>query len=421
MEHQSYQPFTVETLPARLAHIEAVTSRVGENIAAWSVREVGDGNLNLVFIVTGPTGSVIVKQALPYVRLVGESWPLPLKRSFFEYHALKRHALRDPGRVPEIYHYDEAQALIVMQFLAPHVIFRKSVVSGVQHPNLAQHMGLFLARSLFAGSALAMNGTDVRADMVLFADNTALADITENLVFSDPYFAAKLNRHTPGLKPMIATLRADRGLRIAAQEMKHMFVTKTETLVHGDLHSGSIMVTGEDSQVIDPEFAIYGPFGFDVGMLLANILLAFFAQSGHEKTNGDRAEYRAWLMGVFADIWGIFSAEFKLLWRTKRTGILYEKSLFETAGDFDGADSACARLLANIWHDGLGFIGVEMHRRILGLAHVEDLEAITNENRRATAEARALAFGRIAAVERSSLSMADLVDIANQIEQRTYL
>ena len=418
---ESYKPFTVETLPARLAHIKAVTDRVGADIASWQSREVGDGNLNLVFIVSGPLGSVIVKQALPYVRLVGESWPLPLKRSFFEFHALNRHAQRDPGRVPEIYHYDETQALIVMRFLTPHVIFRKSVVAGVQHPKLAHHMGLFLARSLFAGSALAMNGTDFRGDMVLFADNTALADITENLVFSDPYFAAKLNRHTPGLDPVIAELRADRALRIAAQEMKHLFVTKTETLVHGDLHSGSIMVTAEDNQVIDPEFAIYGPFGFDVGMLLGNILLAFFAQSGHETSEGDRAEYRAWLMTVLADIWAMFCAEFKILWQTKRTGILYEKTLFESTGDSDGSNAACARVLANIWHDAVGFIGVEMHRRILGLAHVEDLEAIKDEGRRATAEARALAFGRVAAVERASLSMADLIDLAIVIEKRQYL
>lgn len=78
--------------------------------------EVGDGNLNLVFIVEGDKGSVIVKQALPYVRLVGDNWPLPLKRSYFEYHALKRQAVRDPRMVPEIFHFDEAQALIVMEF-----------------------------------------------------------------------------------------------------------------------------------------------------------------------------------------------------------------------------------------------------------------------------------------------------------------
>ena len=48
------------------------------------MREVGDGNLNLVFIVEGPAGGVCVKQALPYVRAAGESWPMPLERAFFE-------------------------------------------------------------------------------------------------------------------------------------------------------------------------------------------------------------------------------------------------------------------------------------------------------------------------------------------------
>jgi 5-methylthioribose kinase len=46
--------------------------------------EVGDGNLNLVFKVTAkadPKRSIVLKQALPYVRLVGESWPLTPERT----------------------------------------------------------------------------------------------------------------------------------------------------------------------------------------------------------------------------------------------------------------------------------------------------------------------------------------------------
>ena len=51
-------------------------------------QQVGDGNLNLVFIVEGPGETVVVKQALPYVRCVGESWPLTLDRAFYEHAAL---------------------------------------------------------------------------------------------------------------------------------------------------------------------------------------------------------------------------------------------------------------------------------------------------------------------------------------------
>jgi 5-methylthioribose kinase len=411
-----YAALTPQTLPGRLGGIAALTDRIGP-ADRWTVAEVGDGNLNLVFVVTGPGGRIVVKQALPYIRLVGDSWPLPLNRSFFEYQALVRHAARDPGRVPEIHHFDEGQALIVMRHLSPHVILRKSVVKGVSHPRLAGHVGLFLARTLFRGSGLSLSGRTVREDTALFAANHALADITENLVFSDPYFDARLNRHTPGLEPWLAPVRADRALRIAAQEMKHTFLSKTETLVHGDLHSGSLMVTAEDTQVIDPEFAVYGPFGFDVGMFMANLLLAFFAQSGHETEPGARDGYRAELLGQLAGVWTVFADEFRRLWRTERTGILYERSLFEDAGDAPGADAALAAVLDGIRRDAMGFCGIEMHRRILGLAHVEDLEAIADPARRVRAEARALEAGRIIATMRHALGAADLGDLATEIER----
>jgi 5-methylthioribose kinase len=96
----SFDPLTPETLPARLGQRSELRRRIGDNIAQWDVREVGDGNLNLVFIVRGDASTVVVKQALPYVRLVGEGWPLPLKRSYFEYQALIRQNEPDPGRVP---------------------------------------------------------------------------------------------------------------------------------------------------------------------------------------------------------------------------------------------------------------------------------------------------------------------------------
>lgn len=408
-----YAPLTPETLPARLGPV--LQDRLGDP-SRWTVAEVGDGNLNLVFVVNGPAGQVIAKQALPYLRLVGESWPLPLKRSFFEYHALTRHAARDPGRVPEVFHFDEGQALIAMRYLTPHVILRKSIVAGRAHPNLARDIGLFLARTLFRGSGLSMTGADLRADMALFADNTVLADISETLVFTDPYFDAPRNRHTEGLDGCIAALRSDRALRVAAQEAKHAFVSKTETLVHGDLHSGSIMVTGDDTQVIDPEFALYGPFGFDVGMFIANLLLAYHAQSGHEDEPGARDPYRGWLLAQVAELWHIFTEEFRHLWQTERTGLLYERSLFEGAGDRAGAEAALASVLRGIWTDALAFCGVEMHRRILGLAHVEDLEAIRDPARRVLCEARALETGRLVATMRHSLSPGDLTALAADID-----
>ena len=71
-----YKPLTIESLPQRLGVVSAITDQIGVEIRNWEVKEVGDGNLNLVFIVKGRKGIIVIKQALPYVRVVGEDWPL---------------------------------------------------------------------------------------------------------------------------------------------------------------------------------------------------------------------------------------------------------------------------------------------------------------------------------------------------------
>jgi 5-methylthioribose kinase len=385
----TYEALSVETLPERLKGVGALVSQVGADNAAWQVQEVGDGNLNLVFIVTGTQGKAIVKQALPYVRLVGDSWPLPLYRAFYEYHALTRQAARDPGKVPEIYHFDEAQALIVMEFLSPHLILRRKLIAGERVDGLADFLGKFCARTAFRGSELSMKSGDKKADVGLFSGNVDIPAITEALVFTDPYFTAEMNHHTEGLDPVVKRLRSDVALKVKAQQALQRFVSNTETMVHGDLHSGSIMSTGRESRVIDPEFAQYGPMGFDIGMLCANFLMAYFSQPAHR--GEDLADYQEWILGVIEEVCTTFEVEFRHLWATERTGILYPYSLFEDQGQ-DSAP-ACDAVLAGIWRDAWAFCGIEMHRRCLSLAHNADFEDIADPTVRAPLEARNLLMG----------------------------
>ena len=195
----TYAPVDGSGLAGALAEIPVVRERLGGEPSDWRIREVGDGNLNLVFIVEGPAAGVVVKQALPYVRLVGESWPLPLERSWFEYNALTEEA-RYAGRLtPEVFHFDRAQAMIVMEYLHPHVIMRKGLIRGIEYPRFADDIAEFLAATLFSTSVLAGTAAEHKARAELFAPNTALCKITEDLVFTDPYREAPLNRWTSAL------------------------------------------------------------------------------------------------------------------------------------------------------------------------------------------------------------------------------
>ena len=412
-EAQDYAPLDTDTLPHRLSGVAAVTQRLGDDITSWQVREVGDGNLNLVFIVESAQGAVVVKQALPYVRLVGDSWPLPLSRSFFEYHALTRQSARAPGTVPDIYHFDEGQALIVMQFLTPHHILRHSLQRGIRHEGLGSMLGKFCADTLFKGSDLSMSADLRKEDVALFAGNTALCDITESLVFTDPYFDAPMNRHTsPHLDKQVADLRGDTQIKLAAQNMKQAFCSRAETMLHGDLHTGSIMVYEDDAKVIDPEFALYGPIGFDVGMLIANFIMAWCAQPGYATHEDNREDYREWILSLIEHCWTHFDAGFSQLFVNERTGILYPATLFEQQGHTDAITQAAAIQLDQIWTDAMGFCGCEIIRRTLGLAHIVEYDDIASEDMRARCESTGLAIAQTLLVDRNRVpSLSALLEL----------
>jgi 5-methylthioribose kinase len=412
----SYSPVEAAGLSAILAGWPDVRARLGGEPAGWRVREVGDGNLNLVFIVEGPVGGLVVKQALPYVRLVGESWPLPLERSWFEYNALVEQARCAPRLVPTVFHFDRALALIVMEYLSPHVIMRKGLIRGIEYPRFAADIAEFLAATLFNTSVLAGSAAAHKRRIELFARNVELCRITEDLIFTDPYRQAPLNRWTsPHLDADKRAFEADSALKLAAQARKYQFLTAAQALIHGDLHTGSIMLTAEDTRVIDPEFAFVGPMGFDVGAVIGNLLLAYFAQEGHETAPHASDAYRAWILAQVVAVWTGFHDGFLALWRQAKEGEAYGKDLFASPQDQAALDAERARFLRSLFADALAFGGLKMIRRILGLAHVEDLESIADPARRANCERKALRLARTLVVDGATFSgVADVVDVARR-------
>jgi len=415
----TYAPVDGSRLAGALGEVPAVRERLGGEPSRWRIREVGDGNLNLVFIVEGEREGVVVKQALPYVRLVGESWPLPLERSWFEFSALTEQARHAPRLTPEIFHFDRAQAMIVMEYLRPHVIMRKGLIRGIEYPRFAADIAEFLAATLFNTSVLAGTAAAHKARVELFAPNTALCKITEDLVFTDPYREAPLNRWTrPWLDARKQAFERDSALKVAAQALKLKFMTSAEALIHGDLHTGSIMITPGDTRVIDPEFAFIGPMGFDVGAVIGNLFLAYFAQSGHEAEPHARDAYRDWILGQAEKVWSGFHNRFLSLWRAAPEGDAYPASLFPSGDDRAAMEKERARFLRALFEDTIGFAGAKMIRRILGLAHVEDLESIGDLERRARCEAKALTLARELVVgSRGFASLADIAGAARTVER----
>ena len=191
-----------------------------------------------------------------------------------------------------------------------------------------------------------------------FAGNHALCKITEDLIFTDPYREAEQNRWTqPWLDATAAAFREDLDLHAAISRLKLKFLNAPEALIHGDLHTGSIMVTESSTIVIDPEFAFYGPMGFDLGAVIGNLLMGYLASAGHERSPGERRLFEVWVLETIENVWTEFAREFLELWRTEAHGDAYPRTLFPGEAGAARLEAERQAYMARLF---------QRHRRVLG-------------------------------------------------------
>lgn len=404
-QKKEFYILNVATVVQYIVNHPILAKRLGGAGTDWVIKEVGDGNLNFVYIVLGPNGSLVLKQSVPYVRCVGESWPMSSDRAYYEASTLKQHGRFCPKHVPEVYHFDRGMSTIVMRYLKPpHIILRKGLIQGITYPLLADHISEYMAMTLFHTSLLAISTKLHRSAVAEYCGNVELCRLTEQVIFTEPYMEASNNRWTsPQLDQDAKDLREDELLKVEVASLKAKFCERSQSLIHGDLHTGSIMVTTSSTQIIDPEFSFYGPIGFDVGAFLGNLLLAYFSQDGHSQCHNERKEYKDWILLTIVETWNAFEHKFLSLWTTNwdNPGDAYPTSVYKTAAEKLLAQK---KYMKEILEDTLGFAAAKMIRRIVGIAHVEDFESIHDPDKRAVCERKALKYAKKLMKERESFS-----------------
>jgi 5-methylthioribose kinase len=378
MAEKTYQTFDETSI---VEYIRALS--IFEEKAVLSCREIGDGNLNLVFqIKDEQTGkSIIVKQSLPYARVVGESMPLTIDRNRIEAEALKEEGKYCPEHTVKLYHADPDLRIFVMEDLSDHIIMRKGLIEKRAYPKFAEHISTFLAKTLFYTSDYYMNPLE-KKELVKKFINPELCKISEDLIFTQPYYDAPENNIPKGVRPLAENIWQDEALKGEVAKLKHRFMTKAESLLHGDLHTGSIFVNEESTKVIDPEFAFVGPIGFDIGAVIANLLLNYAAQEGWAHDEKEKEAVRNRLLQMMQDVWKLFAEKFTTLLKNECNDPMFSNPHFQ------------ADVMKEIFADTLGYAGCKMIRRIHGLAHVADIDKIEDDTKRLQAQALALTIGR---------------------------
>ena len=358
-----YEILTPDTVPAYIERTPYLAGIV--DTSTLEVAEVGDGNLNLVFVCQDAAGKgICLKQSLPYVRLVGESWPLTPERIMAEARGLAAGAAFAPQQVPALYGVDPEGHVLAMEYLMGWGMYRAELNKGHAYPGVPAQLGRYVARVAFHTSLFATDQGEIK-QKVAEAINPELCKITEDLVFTEPYIIADNNSFVDELLPEIEAMRADETLRAQVGMMKYAFMTAAETLVHGDLHTGSVMVRNGDSgpecRVIDPEFCYYGPVGFDLGALFGNYLAARARAAVLDRP----AEFQQGLADAGLDLWDAFAGETRRLWAERL--------------DPTWTDGFLDAWLAKVQIDMIGFGGCKANRRIIGLAKVTDIQDLPHE------------------------------------------
>lgn len=339
--------------------------------ASLAVKEIGDGNLNYVFRVSEEaTGkSVIIKQAGEALRISAEM-KVSTDRNRIESEILQIQDKYAPGLVPKIYKYDTVMCACAMEDLSDHELMRYALMKHKTFPRFADDISTYLVNTLLKTTDVVMEHKAKKALVKSFI-NPELCEITEDLVLTEPYNdLGKRNlvfeKNSAFVKEQLYN---DTVLHLEIAKIKFDFMNNAQALIHGDLHTGSIFVKPDSTRVFDPEFAFYGPMGYDIGNVIANL---FFAWDNGNAAGA--AEFCEWVLGAAAETIDLFNEKFDACFDAFATDHMAKTPGFKQY------------YLDSILADTAAYAGTELIRRTVGMAQVKDVTTIADADKRAYAE-----------------------------------
>lgn len=279
-------------------------------------------------------------------------------------------------------------AALSMEDISAYRNLRKELLAGRIYGHLAENISTFLAQSLLPTTDLVLDRREKKR-RVQFFTNPELCDITEDLVLTEPYWNYKgRNIVTPGNEDFVRTfLYENDALHREVGRLRNGFMNNAQALLHGDLHTGSIFANERGVKVIDPEFAFYGPMGYDIGNVIGNL---FFSWANRCFTvPQDTAAARA----LEDTIRGVCDLTAEKL--TARYDELVTFPLYR-------AEGFCRAYLDGVMADSYGYAGTEIIRRVVGDSKVMEVTSVTDPDIRIPMERALIKMGIFLIRERES-------------------
>lgn len=373
-----------------------------------SCKEIGDGNLNYVFrLVDNKTGkSIIVKHAGVNWRINDEVF-LSTDRGRIEAEIMRIQDENAPGLVPKVYLYDPVMCCIVMEDMIGHKMMRSGLINHEIYPNFSEHVSEFMAKTLVATSDIVLDHKE-KKELVKRFINPDLCEITEDLVYSEPYldYNSRNVLFEPNAEFLKKEIYEDKQLHLEAAKLKFEFMNNAQALIHGDLHTGSIFINHEHTFFFDPEFAFFAPMAYDVGNIIANMFFAWCNGDATINNEAEKKEFCGWVLQTIEEIIDKFIVKFKREFSAKATDKMAK------------VDGFLDWYLSDVLMGTAGVVGLESIRRTVGIAKVRDITIISevkSDEARIKAERRIVTFAKNCIKNREKFKCgADYINAINE-------
>ena len=368
-----------------------------------SVTEIGDGNINYVFLVKDLESgkSVVLKQADKVLRSSGRA--LDIERNKIEAEALILQYSLVPKYVPEIYAYDEIMAVLIMEDISAFKNLRYELENQLIFPKFADDISTFLVQTLLSTTDLILK-PQIKKERVRQFINSDMCDISEDLVFTEPYNDYK-NRNIiskENQKFVEKYLYQNEVLIGEVGKLRNNYMNNAQSLLHGDLHSGSIFINQEGMKVIDPEFAFYGPMGYDIGNVIGNLFFPLIKKEMYEGSS----QFTQWLRETISQIIDLVKEKLIREFNKQVTLDIYLNSYF------------IENYIDEVIFDTLGYAGTEIIRRTIGDARVREVATAPVGEKRVQMERNLLLLGSELILKRHEIkSGAKLLNLYDLIKE----
>lgn len=290
---------------------DVTVSVIGEG----SVEEDGDGFINFVFRVSDGKYHLIVKQTTENARSKG-AFILDVNRFKLEYHSMRIRKAIVPDLIPDLYDCDDENRIFITEDVSRLRISRFQLLKGVTYPLLGDQIARYMAANNFYTSEYYLSGKEFRDLSVRFMNSTMRDIMDVGMFLTQVVPEDTVGRPLdPEFIDFSKRICADPKVLLSRQKLRHLYMTKGECLIHGDLHTSNIFASQTEAKVIDMEYTFCGPFSYDMGYFLANFIAQYAAATFRPFDSEEaRKDFKAYCLFMIKETYNKFCQYFCQYW-----------------------------------------------------------------------------------------------------------